>query len=148
MNKYKYLLGFIALGGIMTSCSDALDAPNKSSMSEDVIFSTEILADAAVMGLHQSFGETNSYRGRFIPYFGTNTDCEIFNNYGGVAGASTDKEASLAVYSAKPNNSYMNNSTNAWAKLYEGVERANKAITSIKEYGNIGKQQEHGTALW
>ena len=137
MNKYKYLLGFIALGSIMTSCSDALDAPNKSSMSEDVIFSTEILADAAVMGLHQSFGETNSYRGRFIPYFGTNTDCEIFNNYGGVADASTDKEASLAVYSAKPNNSYMNNSTNAWAKLYEGVERANKAITSIKEYGNI-----------
>lgn len=137
MNKYKYILGVLAIGGMITSCSDPLDAPNKSAMSEDIIFSTEVLADAAVMGLHQSFGETNSYRGRYITYFGTNNDAEIFNNYGGASDPATDREASLAVYSAAVDNSYMNTDNNAWAKLYEGIERANKAIESMKVYGKI-----------
>ena len=60
MNKYKYILGIAAVGLTIASCSDPLDAPNKSAMSEDIIFSTEVLADAAVMGIHQSFGEQNS----------------------------------------------------------------------------------------
>ena len=137
MNNNKFILGIATLGLTLASCSDPLDAPNKSAMSEDVIFSTEVLADAAIMGLHQSFGETNSYRGRYITYFGTNNDAEIFNNYGGAGDPSTDKEASLAVYSAAVDNQYMNTDNNAWAKLYEGIERANKAIESMKEYGNI-----------
>ena len=137
MNKNIFFLGIATLGLTLASCSDPLDAPNKSAMSEDVIFSTEVLADAAVMGLHQSFGETNSYRGRYITYFGTNTDAEILNSYGSAGDPATDKEASLAVYSAAVDNSYMNTDNNAWAKLYEGIERANKAIESMKEYGNI-----------
>ena len=137
MNKYKYILGIAAVGLTIASCSDPLDAPNKSAMSEDVIFSTEVLADAAVMGLHQSFGETNSYRGRYITYYGTNNDAEIFNNYGGASDPANDKEASLAVYSAAIDNSYMNTENNAWAKLYEGIERANKAIESMALYGGI-----------
>jgi len=137
MNKYKFILGVAAVGLTFASCSEPLEAPNKSAMSEDVIFSTETLADAAVMGLHQSFGETNSYRGRYIPYFGLNTDAEIFNNYGGLADPSTDKEGSLVVYSAHPDNTYMNTDNNAWAKLYEAIERANKAIESMELYGNI-----------
>ena len=137
MNNYKFILGIAAVGLALTSCSDPLDAPNKSAMSEDVIFSTEVLADAAVMGLHQSFGETNSYRGRYITYFGTNNDAEIFNNYGGVSDPATDKEASMAVYSCPVDNTYMNTENNAWAKLYEGIERANKAIESMAKYGGI-----------
>ena len=137
MNKNIYFLGIATIGLALASCSDPLDAPNKSAMSEDVIFSTEVLADAAVMGLHQSFGETNSYRGRYITYFGTNTDAEILNSYGSAGSPATDKEASLAVYSAAVDNSYMNTDNNAWAKLYEGIERANKAIESMKIYGNI-----------
>ena len=137
MNKYKFILGIAAVGLVFASCSEPLEAPNKSAMSEDVIFSTEVLADAAVMGLHQSFGETNSYRGRYITYFGTNNDAEIFNNYGGASDPATDREASLAVYSAAVDNSYMNTENNAWAKLYEGIERANKAIESMALYGNI-----------
>lgn len=137
MNKYLYILGVVAVESLMTSCSDPLDAPNKSAMSEDVIFSTEALANAAVMGLHQSFGETNSYRGRYITYFGTNTDAEILNSYGGASDPAYDKEASLACYSAQVDNSYMNTNNNIWAKLYEGIERANKAIESMKQYGNL-----------
>ena len=153
MNKYKFILGIAAVGLTMASCSDPLDAPNKSAMSEDVIFSTEVLADAAVMGLHQSFGETNSYRGRYITYYGTNNDAEILSSYGSVSDPSTDKEASLAVYSTPVDNTYMNTENNCWAKLYEGIERANKAIESMALYGgiddesNINMRQLYGELL-
>ncbi len=142
MKKSIYLSFIIAATMSATSCD--LEAPTQSSMTEDIVFSTEALADAAVMGIHQSFGETNSYRGRFIPYFGTNTDCEIFNNYAGVSDPTTDKEASLACYSASATNTYMNTTTNTWAKLYEAIERANKAIQSMEQYGNIDTNSNMG----
>jgi hypothetical protein len=131
MKKSIYIAGAALCSIALASCS--LDADQPSAMKGEVIFSSAELANSAVMGLHQSFGETNSYRGRFIPYFGTNNDCEIFNNYGGVADPSTDKEASLAVYNAAPDNTYMNTANNAWAKLYEGIERANIAIKQMEE---------------
>ena len=152
MNKYKYIISIMA-AGLFASCSDVLDAPTKSSMDENIIFSTEVLADAAVMGIHQSFSEQNSYRGRYITYFGTNNDAEIFNNYGGVSDPSTDKEASLACYSAHNDNSYMNDNKNFYAKLYEAIERANKGIESMKQYGgiddtkNVNMRQLYGELL-
>lgn len=135
MKKALYLSGIAALGLMMSSCS--LDTENPSAMQGEVIFSTAELANTAVMGIHQSFGETNSYRGRYLPYFGINSDCEIFNNYGGVADPKTDKEASLACYSANSSNTYMNTANNAWAKLFEAIERANKGIYDIETYGNL-----------
>lgn len=77
MKKLAYI-SMILAANFFTSCEDMLDAPTKSSMDETTIFTTEALADAAVMGIHQSFGETNSYRGRYLAYFGVNTDCEVF----------------------------------------------------------------------
>lgn len=146
MNQYKYLLGVLAVGGLLTSCSEPLEAPNKSTMEGKTIYSStnEQLADAAVMGLHQSFGETNSYRGRYITYFGTNNDAEMFNNYGGVADVYYDREASLGCYNAQIDNSYMNTNNNIWAKLYEGIERANLGIESIKEYGDVDNNANMG----
>ena len=49
--------------GFISSCTDVLEAPTKSSLDEQVIFSTPILAEGAVMGIHQSFSETNSALG-------------------------------------------------------------------------------------
>jgi hypothetical protein len=146
INKSLYLAGFALCTISMASCELEVDQP--SAMEGKVIYSSPDLANAAVMSLHQSFAETNSYRGRFIPYFGTNNDCEIFNNYGGVSDPYTDKEASLACYNAQPDNTYMNTSNNAWAKLYEGIERANKALFDINEaYGgnitNAEKEIQH-----
>ena len=135
INKSLYLAGLALCTMSLASCNLEVDQP--SAMKGEVIFSTAELANGAVMGLHQSFGETNSYRGRFIPYFGTNNDCEIFNNYGGVADVYTDKEASLAAYNAQVDNTYMNTSNNAWAKLYEAIERANMGIKDImSQYNN------------
>lgn len=149
MKKSIYFSFILAATLATTSCD--LDAPTKSTIKEDIVFSTEELADAAIMGIHQSFGETNSYRGRFVPYYGTNTDCEIFNNYGGVSDPTTDKEASLACYSTSSTNTYMNTSNNAWAKLYEAIERANKAISAMEKNadieGDAGLGQLYGEIL-
>lgn len=137
MKKLAYILSLFA-GGMLTVTSCDLEAPAKSTLSTDLIFSTEGLADAAVMAIHESFGQTNSYRGRFIPYFGINTDCEIYNNYADDSkDPYTDKEISLAVYSASADNTYMNTTNNAWNYMYEGIERANKALEGMKENADL-----------
>ena len=128
--------------GLMASCSDVLDQPNKSSLEPQVVFNDATLADNALAGVINSLAETNAYRGRFIPYFGTNTDTEIFNNYGGVAAPETDKEASLAVYSAKVDNTYMNTANNAWAKIYEAIERCNLSIQGIEANNDLESDED------
>lgn len=67
MKKYIYASLF-ALTGVFASCDDILDAPTVSSTDESVVFSTSSLAEGAVMGILQSFAETNSYRGRYLVY--------------------------------------------------------------------------------
>lgn len=130
MKKLVYILS-IVLAGISMSCQDDyLDAPAKSSLDESVIFANADLAAGAVDGIKVSFGETNSYRGRFLPYYGMNTDIEWFNE-----SQTPGDKADLSVYDAKPNNSEMNRSNDAWAKMYEGIERANLCIRGIRTYG-------------
>lgn len=111
------------------SCEDFLDAPAKSSLDENIIFSTPALAEEAIAGITVSFSETDSYRGRFLPHYGANTDCEWLNSTS--AGAKLD----LAAYNAAPSNSEMNKAANAWAKMYEGIERANLAIRGLRASG-------------
>ena len=118
-------------------------------MEKTEVFSNEALVNDVVMGLHQSFGETNSYRGRYIAYFGVNSDCEIWNNTG-KKGAFTDKEGALVTYNATTDNQYMNTDNNVWAKLYEAIERANSAITGMDEYSdmsNANMRQFYGELL-
>jgi hypothetical protein len=130
MKKIAYIIG-IVVAVVMTSCSDYLEAPTKSSLDESVIFSTYDLAKGAVDGIKIPFGETNSYRGRFLPWYGMNTDIEWYNSSETV-GANSE----LATYSATPSNSNMNTTNNAWAMMYSGIERANICIKGIRAYGN------------
>lgn len=137
MKKFKYILGFIA-ASFLVSCEDYLDTPAQSSLDESIIFSTPDLAMKAVMGIHQSFGETNSYRGRFLPWYGLNSDVEWYNS-----SEKTTGQAQLANYSLTPTNDQMNTANNAWAKMYEGIERANMCISGLRKYG----KPEPGTEL-
>ena len=88
------------------------------------------------MAIHQSFGETNSYRGRYLPYYGINTDIEWINGLE-ASGINDGGKNDLATYNAQPSNSQMNTDNNAYAKFYEGIERANMAIEGIRSYGDI-----------
>ena len=136
MNKYiKTSFMAMSLAAVVSSCD--MDAPTISTLDETSVFSTYSLAEAEVMSIHISFGETNSYRGRFLPYYGLNTDLETGSGtYPSLKDQATDKQG-LWNYSTLSTNGQMNTDNNAYAKFYEGIERANLAIEGIRKHGNI-----------
>jgi hypothetical protein len=144
MKKILIISGiFIAL--LFVSCEDGdfFDAPAQSTLDESIIFSNAGLAEGAVDGIKEPFGQTNSYRGRFIPYYGFNTDSEWNNN----SDKENDAAADLCIYDATPTNTQMNTSNNAWAQMYNGIERANICIRGIRTYGNPEPGNELGQLL-
>jgi len=131
--------------GLFSSCNDlteTLEVPAKSTLDESVIFSTPGLAQAAVDGIKIPFGETESYRGRWLPNYGLNTDIEWYNS-----SESISDKTDLATYDAKPNNTEMNKSINAWAMMYSGIERANLCIRGLRTYGDPKPDNEMGYLL-
>ena len=147
MSNMKHITTFIkALACaflLMTSaCTDEfLDAPTKSSMDESVIFSIPAYAERAIPGVIQSFAETNSYRGRYILFYGINTDVEVRNGLSGGNATPSDQEA-LVNYNTNVGNGQMNTDNNAYAKFYEGIERANLAIRGLRTYGDVENNAE------
>ena len=141
-NYIKLSIVALSLAGV-TSCD--MDAPSISSLDESSVFATYSLAEAEIMSIHVSFGETNSYRGRFLPYYGINTDCEWI-----ITPSYSDRLAdkfSLANYDTQPGNGQMNDDKNAYAKFYEGIERANLAIQGLRKYGNIENNKDMAQLL-
>ena len=141
MKKIIYLLGIMAMV-TLTSCD--LDTPAQSTLEESIIFSTPGLAIDAVDGIKEPFGQTNSYRGRFIPWYGMNTDVEWNNNGQNYA---TSDQYDLVNYDPKSVNSQMNTDNNAWAQMYASIERANIVIRGIRTYGNPIPGSEMGELL-
>lgn len=134
-NIIKIISG-IMLVSLFNSCQemekDFLEAPAKSSIADNVIFSNPDLAQGAVDGIIEIIAHTNSYRGRHIPFYGFNTDTEW--NYSSDQVGSSQGE--LMIYDTKPNNDQMNRDNSSWNEIYIGIERANKAIEGIRTYGN------------
>lgn len=122
----------LALG----ACEKFLDAPAKSAMEASELFSNPAYAERSIAGVLQSFAETNSYRGRYLPHYGMNTDVEVQNSMSEKSDSPSDKER-LVNYNTNASNDQMNTDNNAWAKFYEGIERANLAISNIRQYGDV-----------
>lgn len=141
-NYIKLSILSLSLVGV-TSCD--LEAPSISALNESSVFAVYSLAEAEVMSIHVSFGETNSYRGRFLPYYGVNTDVEVGNSPE-LSSATSDKQ-SLWNYNTLPNNGQMNTDNNAYAKFYEGIERANLAIQGIRAHGDIENKPDMAQLL-
>ena len=123
-----------------------MDSPSISALDESTVFATYSLAEAEVMSIHVSFGETNSYRGRFLPYYGVNTDVEVGNSPS-LQKAGDDDKNDLWNWNTSPTNNQMNKDNNAYAKFYEGIERANLAIQGIRKYGDIENRPEMAQLL-
>lgn len=142
----KIIIAGLLIAGLFSSCQDEidefLDAPAKSTLDEQVIFSTPGLAKGAVDGIKIPFAETNSYRGRFLPYYGLNTDVEWYN-----ASQTAGDNSDLCVYDTKAVNTNMNTTNNAWAMMYSGIERANICIRGLRAYGNPQPGTELGYLL-
>ncbi|NDV77977.1 RagB/SusD family nutrient uptake outer membrane protein [Dysgonomonas sp. 511] len=135
---YRSLLA-LSLVVIATSCD--LEADPKSSAEEPEIFSTYGLAEKEIMSIYQSFAEEQSYRGRFLTYNGINSDIEWINNMDATK-IVDDGKYELCTYAARPTNSQMNDKKNAYAKMYEGIERANLAIKGLLAHGRVDTDKD------
>ena len=142
-NYIKIAIFSMSLVGL-ASCD--MDAPSVSALDGSTVYSTYSLAEAEVMSIHVSFGETNSYRGRYLPYYGVNTDVEVMNSPD-LTKVGDDSKYDLSVWNASPTNAQMNTDNNAYAKFYEGIERANLAIEGLREYGDIENKPEMAQLL-
>lgn len=143
MKKIVNILLLITGLTFVSGCKNTLDTPTPSSLDESIIFSTPRLAAGTIAGIIQSFGETNSYRGRYLVFYGINTDTEVYNTLK----TTEDDKARLSNYNANVNNGQMNTDNNAWAKFYEGIERANLAIRGLRKYGNVQNSPELAQVL-
>lgn len=143
MKKITYILLMITTIGFVSGCKKVFDTPNESALDASVVFSTPSLAESAIVGILQSFGETNSYRGRYLVNYGVNTDVEVNNSIK----TTTGEQQRLANYNTNADNGQMNTDNNAWAKFYEAIERANLAISGLRKYGNVSARPEMAQIL-
>lgn len=143
---YSTVIALSLLGSSMmtTSCDDILDTRSESSMDDIQIFSRYELAYGAITGIYHSFGETNSYRGRILPWYGFNTDIEWYNSSDG-----NNEKSQVVTYACKPDNGQFNiaESKDPWSKLYEAVERCNLAIQGLRTYGKVESDSQMAQLL-
>lgn len=144
-NYIKLSIFSMALAAGMTSCD--LEAPTQSTLDGSSVYSVYSLAEAEVMSIHVSFGETNSYRGRFLPYYGLNTDVEVPSGSAPSFASKNDDKQNLLNYNTSESNGQMNTDNNAYAKFYEGIERANLAIEGLRQYGDIANNKNMAQLL-
>ena len=129
INKILLGVGMLATASL-TSCEDGLTTPTQSSFDESVVFSNYTLAEYNVFGIYEVFGHTNCHRGRYLPWYGFNTDIELYNN------TTVDEKSDIARYSVTATNGQLNLANGPYNELMGGIERANLAIRGIRQYGN------------
>ena len=131
MKKIVYILSAALMTALAVSCEKFLDTESSSTFDAETVYSNYTLTENAIFSISQSFGETNSYRGRFLSWIGLNSDIEWYNTY-----KPDDSKYQIAAYSLLPNNDQLNLSNGPFAKMYEAVERANLIIEGVNQYGN------------
>ena len=114
----------------LTSCEDGLTTPTQSSFDESVVFSNYTLAEYNIFGIYEVFGHTNCHRGRYLPWYGFNTDIELYLN------TASDSKSQIARYSSTSTNDQLNLANGPYNELMGGIERANLCIKGIRTYGN------------
>lgn len=133
----SYLLGAAAALSLTTSC--VLDQESPSAFDESGVFSNYELAEGNIFGICHTFGETNNYRGRFLPWYGFNTDIEWYNSFS--SKNPLDGKNEIASYGITTNNSQLDLDNGPFNMMYSGIERANLTIKGLREYGNIGENR-------
>lgn len=139
------LIAAAALG--LASCD--LTSETQSTFDESVIFSNATLTEFNIMSIYEVFGHTNSHRGRYLTYYGFNTDIEVYLQ--DLEASATSAKPQIAKYAIRPDNTELNRADGPYNELFAGVERANLAISGLRKYGNITSDSEmaalYGEAL-
>ena len=130
MKKIAYILSAVILAALAVSCEKFLDSDSPSAFDSASVYSNYSLTEGTIFGITEAFCEVNSYRGRFLPWYGFNTDIEWYNTY-----KPGDGKSDIAAYDCLPNNSQLNLSNGPFPLMYTGIERANLVIEGIRTYG-------------
>ena len=130
INKILIGVGMLAAASLTSCDEDGLKTPTQSSFDESVVYSNYTLAEYNVFGIYEVFGHTNCHRGRYLPWYGFNTDIELYNN------TNVDEKSQIARYSMTVTNGQLNLANGPYNELMGGIERANLAIRGIRQYGN------------
>ena len=126
---------------VLASCDGAfLDSKSPSTFDGATVYGNYSLAEGTIFGITETFCEQNSYRGRFLPWYGFNTDIEWYNAY--TAGKPRDNKNDIAAYDCQPNNSQLNSAPHVFASIYMGIERANLVIEGLREFGNTENDKD------
>lgn len=137
---FIYILCAAAITAASTSCDAILEKESPSTFDGSVVFANYDLAQSTIFGIVEAFCEVNSYRGRFLPWYGFNTDIEWYNAYS--AGKAMDGKNEIASYGILPNNTQMDLSNGPYNLMYTAIERANLTIEGLRQYGNVSSDKD------
>ena len=132
---FAYILAAMAAILTLASCDSLLDTQSLSSSDDAAIFSDYDLASGAVFGITEPFTGTNSYRGRFLPWYGINSDIEWYNTY-----KPGDGKSDIAAYQCTANNSQLNvsgDNPGPYPMMFTSIERANLVIAGLRKHANL-----------
>lgn len=137
--KRIFISAGILAGLSLVSCD--LTTESQSTFDEPSVFSDPTLTEYQIFSIYEVFGHTNSHRGRYLPWYGYNTDIEwyISNN--------KDEKSQIVRYSLLSTNSQLNLSNGPYNELFAGIERANLTISGIREYGSPETRPEMAALL-
>ena len=137
MKKLLYIFGSMVVMLSALSCERILDTESPSAFDAATVYANYSLTEGTIFGITEAFCEVNSYRGRFLPWYGFNTDVEWYNTY-----KPGDGKSDIAAYDCLPNNSQLNLSNGPFPLMYMGIERANLVIEGLREYGNTAERAD------
>ena len=141
MNIIKRILaGAGILAGLSLASCD-LTTESQSTFAEPSVFSDPTLTEYQIYSIYEVFGHTNSHRGRYLPWYGYNTDIEWYISN------TMDDKADIVRYNMISTNSQLNVADGPYNELFAGIERANLTIDGIREYGDPQSRPEMAALL-
>ena len=141
MNIIKRIIIGAGLAAGLSLASCDLTTESQSTFDETQVFSDPTLTEYQIYSISQCFGETNSHRGRYLPWYGYNTDIEWY------VSNTKDEKSQIVRYSLTPTNGQLNLANGPYNELFSGIERANLSINGIRTYGNPETRPEMAALL-
>ena len=136
----RIIIGAGVLAGLSLASCD-LTTESQSTFDETQVFSDPTLTEYQLFSVYEVFSHQNSHRGRYLPWYGYNTDIEWY-----ISNTADDK-ADIVKYDMLSTNSQMNDANNPYNDLSSGVELVNLAIDGIRTYGNPETRPEMAALL-
>lgn len=127
----KLFLKIFAIGAFalsLVSCDKFFEVKSPSAGDDAAVFSDFTLSQYAIYGVHESLGMVNCYRGRFLPWYGFNSDIEWYNGTN-----SAGKE--ITQYAITTTNTQLNLANGPYNVMYEAIEKCNLIIDGLNKYG-------------